>query len=147
MRQTDPDRGRILPNASRAKENSGMTLGANRLTLSTSTMCIHPSIVKYGIRLPGLRQIDAAPNGDRGEKWLRLDANSSGYASIRVSAREPNSVGTSLMNPGDDRRQIVGIVGDDFRAADFLQQKTRALVVCRSGNERELLEAEPIGNG
>jgi hypothetical protein len=52
-------------------------------------MCIHPSIVKYGIRLPGLRPIDAAPNGDRTEKWLRLDAYSSGYASIRVSAREP----------------------------------------------------------
>jgi hypothetical protein len=75
-----------------------------------------------------------------------LDAYSSGYASIRVSARE-TQLSRYLTDEPSDRWQIVGIVGDDFRAADFLQQKTRALVVCRSGNERELLEAEAIGNG
>ena len=86
-----------------------MTLGANRLTLSTSTMCIHPSIVKYGIRLPGLRPIDAAPNGDvvrDGFDWTH-------------TLRDTPASESQRANPSQ----------------------------CRSGNERELLEAEAIGNG
>ena len=60
-----------------ARNRSRITFGPVRLTRSTLTMCVHPS-VKKGLWLPALRPISAAPSGDNTGMWVFSDLSSSG---------------------------------------------------------------------